>query len=364
MAETNYDLMRQHGVSRRSFLKFCSLTAASLGLGSAGAAEIQKALETKPRIPVIWLHGVECTCCSESFVRSCHPLIKDVVLSMISLDYHATLMAASGEACEKALEDTIKKYKGQYILCVEGNPCLDENCCMVAGEPFNAQLKRAAKDAMAVIGWGTCAAYGCINTAKPNPSKSVPITYFIKDKPVVMVPGCPPIPEVMTGVITYILTYGRLPPLDGQLRPKMFYGQRIHDKCYRRAHFDAGQFVEKFDDMGAKLGYCLYKVGCKGPVTYNACSSLRWNDALSWPVQSGHGCMACSEADFFDKGSFYSHEPTILPPSWGLGLYDSADKLGLGALGVMGAAVAVHLAASAVKQVRSKENNRVMGHEE
>ena len=80
----------------------------------------------------------------------------------------------------------------------------------------------------------------------------------------------------------------------------MFYWQRIHDKCYRRAHFDAGQFVEKFDDIGAKLGYCLYKVGCKGPTTYNACSSIRWNEGLSWPVQSGHGCIGCSDNIFFD----------------------------------------------------------------
>ena len=144
----------------------------------------------------------------------------------------------------------------------------------------------------------------------------------------------------------------------------MFYGQRIHDKCYRRAHFDAGQFVEKFDDMGAKLGYCLYKVGCKGPVTYNACSAIRWNEALSFPIQSGHGCFACSEADFWDKGSFYAHETTILPPSWGLGIQATADKVGLAALGVAGAAVAVHIAASAVKRARSNETNKDMGVEE
>ena len=218
-----------------------------------------------------------------------------------------------------------------------------------------------AKGAKAVIAWGSCSSWGCINTAKPNPTKSVPITDVIKDKPIIRVPGCPPIPEVMTGVITYMLTYDRLPPVDAQLRPKMFYGQRNHDKCYRRAHFDAGQFVEKFDDIGAKLGYCLYKVGCKGPVTYNSCSSIRWNDMLSWPVESGHPCLACSEDNFWDKGSFYAHEPTILPPSWGLGIQATADRVGLAALGVMGAAVAVHAAASAVARAKSKEVNKDMG---
>ena len=95
MMETFYDVMRRQGISRRSFVKFCSLTAASLGLGEAGAQQIQQALQTKPRTPVIWLHGLECTCCTESFIRSSHPLAKDVVLSMISLDYDDTIMAAA-----------------------------------------------------------------------------------------------------------------------------------------------------------------------------------------------------------------------------------------------------------------------------
>ena len=94
--ETFYDVIRRQGVTRRSFTKFCSLTAASMGLGATGAATVAQALETKPRVPVIWMHGLECTCCSESFIRSAHPLVKDVVLSMISLDYDDTLMAAAG----------------------------------------------------------------------------------------------------------------------------------------------------------------------------------------------------------------------------------------------------------------------------
>ncbi len=91
----------------------------------------------------------------------------------------------------------------------------------------------------------------------------------------------------------------------------MFYGQRIHDKCYRRPHFDAGQFVESWDDEAARKGYCLYKMGCKGPTTYNACSSMRWNGGVSWPVQAGHGCIGCSEDGFWDKGSFYDRVTDI-----------------------------------------------------
>ncbi|MDO4938073.1 MAG: hydrogenase small subunit, partial [Sutterellaceae bacterium] len=236
MFETQYEALRRQGISRRSFLQFCSLTAASLGLGSAGAQEIAEAMQTKPRTPVVWLHGLECTCCTESFIRSYHPIAADMVLNMISLDYDDTIMAAAGHQAEAALEDTIEKYKGNYIVAVEGNIPLGEDgtFCVPGGEVFLDKIKHVCKNAKAVIGWGSCAAWGCVQAAKPNPTKSVPITDVITDKPVVLVPGCPPIPEVMTGVITYILTYDRLPPLDRLGRPKMFYGQRIHDKCYRR----------------------------------------------------------------------------------------------------------------------------------
>lgn len=260
MQETQYQALRRQGISRRSFLQFCSLTAASLGLGSAGAKDIATAIQTKPRTPVIWLHGLECTCCTESFIRSYHPVAKDLVLSMISLDYDDTIMAAAGQQAEDALAETMEKYKDNYIVAVEGNVPLYQGGvnCIPGGETFLEKIKHVCKHAKAVIGWGSCAAWGCVQAAKPNPSDAVPITDIILDKPIVLVPGCPPIPEVMTAVVTYILTYDRIPPLDRLGRPKMFYGQRIHDKCYRRAHFDAGQFVEKFDDEGAKLGYCLY----------------------------------------------------------------------------------------------------------
>ena len=112
MTETFYEVMRRQGISRRSFLKFCSLTATSLGLGPAFMPKIAWAMENKPRTPVLWLHGLECTCCSESFIRSAHPLAKDVVLSMISLDYDDTLMAAAGHQAEAILDEVMTKYKG------------------------------------------------------------------------------------------------------------------------------------------------------------------------------------------------------------------------------------------------------------
>jgi len=352
--ETFYEVIRRQGITRRSFVKFCSLTATSLGLGPIGASQIAQALETKPRIPVIWMHGLECTCCSESFIRSAHPLVKDAVLSMISLDYDDTIMAAAGHQAEAILEETRAKYKGQYILAVEGNPPLNEDgmYCIDGGRPFVEKLKEMADDSMAVIAWGACASWGCVQAAKPNPTQAVPIDKVIKNKPIIKVPGCPPIAEVMTGVVTYVTTFGKLPELDRQGRPKMFYSQRIHDKCYRRSHFDAGQFVEEWDDDAARKGYCLYKMGCKGPTTYNACSTVRWNGGVSFPIQSGHGCIGCSEDGFWDQGPFYERLTTINQ----FGIEANADKIGATAAGVVGAAIAAHAAVTTVRNLsRRKE---------
>lgn len=352
--ETFYDVLRRQGITRRSFLKFCGLTTSTLGLSPAFVPRIVNAMETKPRIPVLWLHGLECTCCSESFIRSAHPLAKDVILSMISLDYDDTIMAASGHAAESIIDEIIEDYKGEYILACEGNPPLNQEgmSCIISGKPYVEQLRKAAKSAKAIISWGSCASWGCVQAAKPNPTQATPIHKVsgLGNAPIIKVPGCPPISEVMTAVITYILTFERLPSLDRQGRPLMFYSQRIHDKCYRRPHFDAGQFVEKFDDEGARKGYCLYKIGCKGPTTYNACSTIRWNGGLSFPIQAGHPCIGCSEDGFWDKGGFYERLSNIKQ----FGIEENADKIGGTAAAIVGTAAAAHAAASVVKRVREK----------
>ena len=219
-----------------------------------------------------------------------------------------------------------------------------------SGKPFIDKLKHVAKDAKAIIAWGSCASWGCVQAAKPNPTAATPIHKVITDKPIIKVPGCPPIAEVMTGVITYMLTFDRIPELDRQGRPKMFYSQRIHDKCYRRPHFDAGQFVEAWDDESARKGYCLYKVGCKGPTTYNACSTVMWNEGTSFPIKAGHGCIGCSEDGFWDKGSFYDRLTNI----HAFGVEANADQIGGTAAAVVGAAVAAHAAISVAKRASDK----------
>ncbi|HRP85883.1 MAG TPA: hydrogenase small subunit, partial [Gammaproteobacteria bacterium] len=167
-----------------------------------------------------------------------------------------------------------------------------------------------------------------------------------KDKPIINVPGCPPVPTVITGVLAHYLTFGTIPELDRHGRPMAFFGQNIHDRCYRRPFYDRGLFANTFDDEGARKGYCLYKLGCKGPVTYNACATLKWNEGVSWPVQSGHGCIGCSEPDFWDKGSFYR---PLSAAYWG-----DAKTVGIGAA----AGAAAGLAAAALARGKQKKSQQ------
>ncbi len=134
------------------------------------------------------------------------------------------------------------------------------------------------------------------------------------DKPIINVSGCPPIPEVVTGTLLQFITTGQVPDLDEHRRPKAFFGNTIHDRCYRRSFYDQGKFAKSFDDEGARNGWCLYELGCKGPTTYNACATLKWNGGTSFPIESGHGCLGCSEPGFWDKGSFYS---ALSAAAWG-----------------------------------------------
>ena len=345
---TVYEQLTSRGVSRRDFLKFCGWMSACMGLGPEGLAQVANALETKKRIPVVWLHFQECTCCSESFLRSSHPIVADILLDKISLDYTEVLLAASGHQAEACLQDTIKKYKGEYLLCCEGSiPTAEDGAyCCIGGRSAADILNEVAAGAKAVIAWGNCACSGCVQAAKPNPTSAMPIHKVLAGKPIVNVQGCPPIAEVMAGVLVHLLTFDRIPQLDALGRPKEFYSRRVHDTCYRRPNYDAGLFVESFDDDNARKGYCLYKMGCRGPTTYNSCGTIRWNGGVSFPIQSGHGCIGCSESNFWDNGPFYQR----LPSFPGFGIEATADTVGVAALGVAAAGVAAHAVMTNVRK--------------
>jgi len=248
----------QGGVSRRDFLKFCSLMTGVLALPRSYMRVIENALETKQRLPVIWLEMQDCAGCTEALLRATQPTVGQLVLDVLSVDYHETIMAASGNLAEEAKQATIDA--GGYLLVVEGSiPVGDgEFYCTIGGKSSLQLLNEAAANAEAVVAVGNCAAFGGWPYATPNPTNASFVSEIIKDKPVMNLPGCPYNPVNLTAAVVHFLTFGELPAMDDLHRPLFAYGALIHDNCPRRGHFDAGEFVVAWGDEGHKKGWCLY----------------------------------------------------------------------------------------------------------
>ena len=349
------------GVSRRDFMKFCGGLAAIFAVGTpvtAQAAQLEEKTQklaqelgavTKPN--VVWLQLQECTGCMESTLRSAGTTVEEVVLNLMSVNYNELVMAAAGEAAEKALEETNKE---PHILVVNGAiPTNDDGIyCTIGGKSAEQVLREAAENATVILAVGACAVFGSVQAAKPNPTGARGVDEIIHDKPVINVSGCPPIGEVITATLAYILTHGKAPEVDGEGRPLFAYGQRIHDSCPRRPHFDAGQYVRTFDDAGAREGWCLYDVGCKGPSTFSPCPIVQWNMKAGWPIGAGHPCIGCTERDFFDRFTpFYN----VLPNVPGFGVEGTAEKVGWGLTGAVAAGVAVHAGITAARKAADKK---------
>ena len=321
-------MLEGKGFERRDFMKWAAGVTAVLALPSQFTPLFAEAAKLADRVPLVWLHMAECTGCSESLIRSDAPTIDSLIFDYVSIEYHETLMAASGWQAEENLDNALEKYKGRYILLVEGGiPTANNGAYLTLGPQSKTGLsvaQHAAKDAAAIFSIGTCSSFGGIQAAAPNPTGAKGLDQVVP-QPVINVPGCPPSESNIVGTLMHFLLFGTLPALDRYSRPKWAYGHRIHDLCERRGHFDAGEFVESFGDDGAKDGWCLYKQGCKGPYTFNNCSTERFNQGTSWPVQAGHGCMGCSEPDFWDTMG-----PLEQPISSHLvmGLNTTVDKVG------------------------------------
>jgi len=353
------ELLSDNGQDRRDFMKWVSAATAMLMLPPMFTPLVAEAAELMTRVPVIWIELQDCAGNSEAILRSDGPKIDEIVLDIISLEFHETLMAAAGHQAEAQLEDAVEHFKGKYLLFVEGSVPVGagKDWCTIgaSGETFLDHTKRLAKDAAAVVAVGSCATFGGIPAASPNPTGAVGVMDVIKGKPIINIPACPANPANMVGVILHYVLTGNVPELDSLLRPKFAFGYRIHDNCERRAHFDAGEYVEEWGDVGAQNNFCLYKVGCKGPMTFNNCSIVRYNEGVNWPVGVGRGCIGCSEPDFWDK---YAYErpmadAKIKAPTGGV--EKTVDEFGLGLLTAAGVGIGIHAIASAVAGKKSDE---------
>jgi hydrogenase small subunit len=319
-------------LTRRDFLKLSAGSTAALGLMLFKFPDFEKLLAASvAEFPVIWIQGGSCTGCSVTVLNSLSPKIQDVLVSQvvpgshISLRYHPTIMAASGELALKAMDETASK-KGGYILVVEGSiPTGEDGLYCEIGESGGQartmldSLINLGADAIAVIAIGACPSFGGIPSASPNTTGCKGVREIFRDNgistPVINLPGCPPHPDWFVGTIASVLIGGLgSVELDDMGRPTAFYGALIHDNCPRRGYFDKGQFAEKYSDP-----YCLYELGCKGPVTYADCPVRLWNGGTNWCVGSGGPCAGCAEPDFPDSVSPLRRVAPIFaatPPSW------------------------------------------------
>jgi len=333
--------LERRGVSRRNFLGFCSVMATALALPKTVGAKIATAIKETDRPILVWLEFQDCAGNTESFLRASRPAVADIVLDTLSVNYHETIMAAAGHQAEEALAATVRDYKGKYIAVVEGSipTGADGAYCTIGGRSALQIAREVCGDAMMTIAVGTCATFGGLPAAAPNPTGALPVADAVPGvKNLVNLSACPMNVENLTALVVYYLTFKQLPPLDRYRRPLYAYGKTIHDNCERRAHYNAGQYVEAWGDEGHRTGYCLYKMGCKGPVAFQNCPVVRWNEGTNWPIGCGHPCIGCSEPNFWDSMTpFYQHLSSV-PGFQGT----SIDRVGLLATAGVAAAFATH----------------------
>ncbi|MEX1173307.1 MAG: hydrogenase small subunit [Chloroflexota bacterium] len=356
---TLQQILMERGVSRRAFLKFSGAMAGVLALPSSYGPRIAMAVASAPRIPVIWLEGQDCAGNTEGFLRASHPTVAEIVLDVLSVDYHETIMAAAGHAAERAREATMAAYPNGYIAIVEGSVPTAEGGihCMVAGRTFRDIVTEVCSGALATIAVGSCAFDGGLPAASGGVTGATGVATIVPRATVINLPGCPMNVQNLTATIVHYLTFKTLPATDSLGRPLFAYGQLIHDQCERRAHFERGEFVTAWGDAASRQGWCLYKMGCKGPATFANCPTARFNDGTSWPVKAGHGCVGCTMPRFWDEMTpFYGRLPS--PPGFPSDV--TVDQIGLTLVGAVTAASAAHGVASYVRKRREDRQLPVM----
>ncbi len=354
-------ILEQKGVSRRDFMKFCTAMSAALSLPAAFAPRIARALDEVKRPTLVWLEFQDCAGNTEALLRAANPTVAELVLDVLSVDYHETIMAAAGHQAEDVLAKVVKEQKGKYIVVVEGSiPLKDDGVyCCIGGRSAVDIAREVCGNAFATIAVGSCASFGGIPAAAPNPTGAVGVKDAVPGATVLNLPGCPLNADNLTATVVHYLTFNKLPAVDSLGRPLFSYGKRIHDACERRPHFDAGQYVEAWGDAGHRNGFCLYRMGCKGPATWHNCPTQRYNGKTSWPVGAGHGCVGCSEPVFWDSMTpFYKRLPHVP----GFGIEYTADKIGAGLFVGAAAAFFAHGVVKAFRhEIEPSEQDRKEG---
>jgi hydrogenase small subunit len=344
-------------VSRRAFLRFCAATTALLALPSTFTPRIAAAVSNAPRIPLVWLRGEGCGGNSEAFLRAANPGIAELLLDALSIEYLETIMAPAGAAAEAARSAAMARFPNGYLAVVEGAISNADGGVhhTVGGRAFRDVAREVCDGALATIAVGSCAFDGGLAGSSGGSTDATGVVQVVSNPRFVALPGCPVNVANLAATIVHFLTFQSLPAADSRGRPLFAYGSLLHNLCERRPHFEFGEFVLDWGDEGAQKGWCLYKMGCKGPQTFSNCPTVKYDEGTSWPVQAGHGCIGCHMPDFWDSmGPAYARLPGWLPFNPDV----SADAAGMTLVGSMAALATAHGAASIVRARRRAASER------
>lgn len=271
--------------------------------GEKAAVLVQQAVQAIDRQVIkkgnlIWLELTGCSGNIISLLDAVNPDFKTLAAKLVNIVYSNSLMAAEGEA---AMEKLFAAAEGDFILAVEGAVATEADgfynvIGRYRGKPVTAKdaIESLGEKAAYVIAVGACAADGGVSAAAPNQGKCYGVQAMLSRK-VIRLPGCPCHPDWFMGTLAYILLHGE-PELDQRNRPLLFYSTLIHDLCPRRRYFEQKVFATK---LGEKE--CMFKLGCRGPVTRVDCPIIRWNNGVNWPIGASSPCIGCAMFGFPDQ---------------------------------------------------------------
>lgn len=297
------------GLNRREFLKIMGGTTAVFAFPDVILKGCKKAFaEAAKRTPVIWLQGQSCSGCSVSLLNKIDPDIAGVITENISLNFHQTLMAGTGDVAINVLKEAVQKQRKDYVLIVEGSiPTKDTEYCTIGkvnGKAVGVKewVEKLGKNAIAVVAVGTCSAFGGIPAAKvradrSNPTGAVSLDKILKGVKIINIPGCPPHPDWMVGTLLHVLLKG-IPELDEYNRPLLYFSKTVHEECSRLKDYKKGNFAKQWGDEG-----CLYNLGCLGMDTNCDIPTRKWVGGMNSCTACGAGCIGCTEDVFPDYGT-------------------------------------------------------------
>lgn len=262
-------------------------------------SEIKK--EKKEKMNLIWIEAAGCSGNIISLLDGCAPNVGYFLTDIVNLKYNNSIMKAQGEKAQEELEQALKS---EYIVIVDGAVSTKDNGIYnivgnYKGKNITGmeEVKRTALKAKYILTVGTCASYGGISAARPNPTGCISAAEYIKkelNREVIRIPGCPAHPDWIMGTIAHLTLFGDI-ETDEDGRPIIFYGVTIHDICPRRSFFEKRIFAKSPGDSG-----CMFKLGCRGPVTRTDCPTRKWNDYVNWPIGDNTPCIGCANKGFPD----------------------------------------------------------------